>query len=88
MTNFPENSIKSKEFGRPAKSAIVNCSAFGVLDNMRINYDKDPIRDGQYPVGTRARYTCDDGLLKKDNAYGFCLPSGSWNQTQFTCIGI
>ena len=58
------------------------------MSNGRVYYDRDPVTDDQYSEGTRARYRCNDGFVKKDNAYGFCQSWGQWHYTRFTCLGM
>lgn len=58
------------------------------MSNGRVYYDRDPVTDDQYSAGIIARYTCNDGFVKKDNAYGFCQSWGPWHYTRFICLGM
>ena len=59
------------------------------MANGEVNYDKPEAEEGQYPPGTRATYTCDEGFIEKDHTtYAFCYTWGSWGSIRFTCIGM
>ena len=68
-------------------SGDATCQEFRV-PNGRVEFDRPPVEDGQYPPSTRATVICNEGRIKEDpNGYSVCQTSGQWQYNSRRCSG-
>ena len=63
----------------------VTCEA-PVLPNGNINYNKPAANNGEYPVDTRASFTCHYAFKMNGSASITCQFPGTWNEKSPECL--
>ena len=62
---------------------VAICPALS-LQNGEIEYD--PLQEnGEYPTGTVAFFTCEEGYMRSGSVFGTCQDSGTWDSELPTC---
>ena len=64
----------------------VTCSALESSSNSAVSYDKDQ-SGGQYPVNTKASFSCNSGYLLSQSSSRKCQTSGDWSEKTPVCRG-
>ena len=64
--------------------SLVTCSAL-ILSDGGISYNKSPLNNGGYPVGTVAEFSCNFGYSQSQSNSRTCQLSGMWNQQTPIC---
>ena len=58
------------------------------LSNGDITYSTGSLGDGNYPPGTEAFFSCQDGVLFPTDDSRICVVDGTWSASVPTCSGI
>ena len=64
--------------------SLVTCPVLH-LSNGGISYNKSPLNNGGYPIGTVASFSCNYGYSQTQSNSRTCQTSGMWNQQTPTC---
>ena len=67
-------------------SIVASCAPRHVPDNGRVSYSGGDLTSGRYPVGTTARYFCDEGYHPTGASTSACTTNG-WSNLAISCEG-
>ena len=77
--------IKCKAFQSKIIFVVVTCTALSPPSNGQISYNEPSMTYGEYPVDTKASFTCNQGYSLSGSESRTCETSGNWNQETPTC---
>ena len=78
--------LKLFRFGQNLPNILtVDTCAEHSFENGEVNYDKQPVNDGRYPIDTVATYTCNIELVRSGSSSRTCQNSGNWEPALPIC---